>query len=53
MSPRATERDGDGGVMLVFPLYALEYFIMITKQRDNKESETKKTSKFPNIVRPQ
>jgi len=24
---------------------------MITKQRDNKESETKKTSKFPNIAR--
>jgi len=35
------------------PLCALEYFIMITKQRDNKESETKKTSKFPNIVRSQ
>jgi len=26
---------------------------MITKQRDNKESETKKTSEFPNIARPQ
>jgi len=38
-------------MMLVFPLCALEYFIMITKQRDNKESETKKTSEFPNIVR--
>ena len=24
---------------------------MITKQKDNKESETKKTSKFPNIVK--
>ena len=33
------------------PFCALEYFIMITKQRDNKESETKKTSEFPNIVR--
>ena len=51
MSPRATERDGDGGIMLVFPLCALEYFIMITKQRDNKENETKKTSEFPNIIR--
>ena len=35
------------------PFCALEYFIMITKQKDNTESETKKTSKFPNIVRPQ
>jgi len=53
LSPRATERDGDGGMILVFSLYALEYFIIITKQRDNKESEIKKTSEFPNIVRPQ
>jgi len=37
--------------MLVFPLCTLEYFIMITKQRDNKESEIKKTSEFPNIIR--
>ena len=35
------------------PFCALEYFIMITKQKDNKESETKKTSEFPNIVRSQ
>jgi len=30
---------------------ALEYFIKITKQRDNKENETKKTSEFPNMAR--
>jgi len=41
------------GVYASVPFCALEYFIMITKQRDNKESETKKTSEFPNIVRPQ
>ena len=38
-------------MMLEFPFCALEYFIMITKQKDNKESKTKKTSKFPNIAR--
>ena len=38
-------------MMLEFPFCALEYFIMITKQKDNKESETKKTSEFPNIAR--
>jgi len=39
------------GVCTWVPFCALEYFIKITKQRDNKESETKKTSKFPNIAR--
>ena len=39
--------------MLFVPLCALEYFIMITKQGDNKESETMKTSEFPNTARPQ
>ena len=34
-----------------FPLCALEYFIRITKQRYNKRKETKKTLKFPKIVR--
>jgi len=38
--------------MLDCPFYALEYFIMITKQKDNKESKTKKTSKFPILARP-
>jgi len=41
------------GVYAFVPFCALEYFIMITKQRDNKESEIKKTSEFPNIARPQ
>jgi len=31
--------------------YALEYFIRIIKQWYNKRKETKKTSKFPKIVR--
>jgi len=35
-----------------FPFCALEYFIMITKQKDNKKSETKKTSKFLILARP-
>ena len=39
------------GVYVSVLFCALEYFIMITKQRDNKESETKKTSEFPNRVR--
>jgi len=47
-----TERDDDGDVMLFFSSYVLEYFIMITKQKDNKESETKKISKFPILARP-
>jgi len=38
--------------MLDFPFCALEYFIMITKQKDNKESETKKTFEFPILPRP-
>jgi len=41
------------GVYAWVPFHALEYFIMITKQRDNKENETKKTSEFPNIAKPQ
>jgi len=39
-----------GGKSL-FPLCALEYFIRITKQWYNKRKETKKTPKFPKIVR--
>jgi len=41
------------GVWCFFFFHALEYFIMITKQRDNKESGTKKTSEFPILARPQ
>jgi len=40
------------GVYAWFPSCALEYFIMITKQKNNKESETKKTSEFPILARP-
>jgi len=47
-----TERDDDGDVMLFFSSCVLEYFIMITKQKDNKESETKKISEFPILARP-
>jgi len=39
------------GGRLLFSLCALEYFIRITKQWYNKRKETKKTSKFPKIVR--
>jgi len=33
------------------PFCALEYFIRITKQQYNKRKETKRTSKFPKIIR--
>jgi len=41
------------GLYAIVPFCALGYFIMTTKQRDNKESETKKTSKFPILASPQ